>query len=270
VCKDTNFAVSSPSIKKNRFMLNRFSKHQLRVFVILIFSLTYLTTTYAQDSRKHRIYEAYIHSNRLQWVQVVNDMERSSEPKTLAWKLELAEYYYGMAGYYIGVKRKDLAEVVIEKSNTLIDGILKEYPGNATAMAFKGSMTAFKINLSRYKVLVLGRESLLWMDKALKADPNNIQALADRGNAYVHAPTLFGGDPELGIQLYKKGLALLEKRNLANGNWFYLNLLITTAGAYKRIGQLDKARFYYEKTLQVEPRFQYVKEILLPGLDKKS
>lgn len=251
-------------------MQHSFSQHQLRVFVLLIFSLTYVTTTNAEDSRKHRIYEAYIHSNRTQWVQVVSDMERSTEPKTLAWKLELAEYYYGMAGYYIGVKRKDLAEIIIEKGNVLIDGILKDNPGNATAMAFKGSMTAFKINLNRYKVLVLGRESMLWMEKALKTDPNNVQALADRGNAYVHAPALFGGDPEMGIQLYKKGLALLEKRNLANGNWFYLNLLVTTAGAYKRMGQLDKARFYYDKALQTEPRFRYVKETLLPRLDKES
>lgn len=251
-------------------MLHRFSQSHLRVLVLLFFSLIYLTATYAQDSRKHRIYEAYIHSNRTQWVQVVSDMERSTELKTLAWKLELAEYYYGMAGYYIGIKRKDLAEIIIDKGNTLVDGILKEHPSNATAMAFKGSLTAFKINLNRYKMLKLGKESMLWMEKALKTDPNNVQGLADRGNAYVHAPALFGGDPELGIQMYKKGLALLEKRNLANGNWFYLNLLITTAGAYKRIGQLDKARFYYEKTLQVEPRFRYVKETLLPALDKKS
>jgi len=241
----------------------------IRVAVLLFLFLTLLPSVYAQNDRRHRIYDAYILSNRSQWVQVVNDMERSTEPKTLNWKLELAEYYYGMAGYYIGIKRKDLAETIIDKGNALVDGILKEHPECVTAMAFKGSMTAFKISLTRYKVLVLGRESMLWMEKALKTDPNNVQALVDRGNAYVHAPALFGGDPEQGLLLYKKGLTLLEKRNQAKGNWFYLNLLITTADAYKRIGQSEKAKALYEKALQTEPRFRYVKETLLPALDKK-
>lgn len=251
-------------------MFHRFYTAQPRLFVLILFTIPLLFSLQAQNSRKHRIYDAYVQANRTQWVQVVSEMEHSTEPKTLTWKLELAEYYYGMAGYYIGIKRKDLAETIIDKGNTLVEGILKEHPSNATAMAFKGSMTAFKINLTRYKVLVLGKESMHWMEKAMKTDPNNVQALTDRGNAYVHAPALFGGDPEQGILLYKKGLTLLEKRNQASGNWFYLNLLVTTGGAYKRIGQLDKARFYYEKALQVEPRFRYVKETLLPALDKKS
>lgn len=251
-------------------MLHRFFSAQPRLFVLILFMLSFLLTIQAQNSRKHRIYDAYVLANRSQWIQVISDMERATDQKTLSWKLELAEYYYGMAGFYIGIKRKDLAETIIEKGDVLVDGILKEHPTNATAMAFKGSMTAFKISLTRYKVLVLGKESLQWMEKAMKTDPNNVQALADRGNAYVHAPALFGGDPELGIQLFKKSLSLLEKRNQASGNWFYLNLLVTTGEAYKRIGQLDKARVYYEKALQVEPRFRYVRETLLPALVKKA
>lgn len=251
-------------------MIYRYFTAQLRLFVLIVFMLSFLFTIQAQNSRKHRIYDAYVLANRSQWIQVISDMERATDQKTLSWKLELAEYYYGMAGFYIGIKRKDLAETIIDKGDALVDGILKEYPTNATAMALKGSMTAFKISLTPYKVLVLGKESLRWMEKAMKTDPNNIQALADRGNAYVHAPALFGGDPELGIQLYKKSLSLLEKRNQASGNWFYLNLLVTTGEAYKRIGQPDKARLYYEKALQVEPRFRYVRETLLPALDKKA
>jgi tetratricopeptide (TPR) repeat protein len=235
---------------------------------IILFALWMASSvSFGAANRRHLIYEAYVSANRAQWVQVVADMERSTEPKTLSWKLELTEYYYGMAGYYIGVKKKDLAAVVIVKGNALLDGLLKEHPNNATAMAYKGAFTAFKINLNRLKVMSLGMESLSWVEKALKAEPDNVQALADRGNAYVHAPVIFGGNPEQGIQMYRKGLSLLEKRNQAIGNWFYLHLLVSIADAYKRVGQPDKARPYYERALQVEPHFRLVREVLLPALD---
>ncbi len=249
-------------------MIHPTCKFQPRTFALLVFFSFFLFPLQAQNSRRHRIYDAYINVNRTQWVQVISEMEHSNEPKTVAWKLELTEYYYGMAGYYLGVKKKDLAAVVIAKGNTLIDGLLKEQPNNATAMAFKGAFTAFKINLNRLKVMSLGKESLHWMEKALTAEPDNVQALADRGNAYVHAPVIFGGDPEQGIQMFRKSLSLLEKRNQAAGNWFYLHLLVCTADSYKKNDQLDKAKLYYERALQVEPRFRLVRETLLPALYK--
>jgi tetratricopeptide (TPR) repeat protein len=238
-----------------------------------LFLLSFLfaaSISFGATSRRHLIYEAYINGNRAQWIQVVNEMEHSTEPKTLSWKLELAEYYYGMVGYYIGMKRNDLAAPILAKGNALIDGVLKEHPGNATALAFKGSLTAFKISLNRYKVMVLGRESLKWMEKSLASDPDNVQALFDRGNAYVHAPAIFGGDPEQGILMYRKAMSLIEKRNQLTDNWLYLHLLVTTADACNRTGHPEKARPYYERALQVEPRFRFVRETLLPALNKIS
>jgi tetratricopeptide (TPR) repeat protein len=240
---------------------------KLRCLSLLAFILA-ASVSFGASNRRHLIYEAYVSGNRAQWIQVVNDMEHSSEARTVSWKLELTEYYYGMAGYYIGMKKNELAAPILQKANTLIESVLREHPGNATAMAYKGSFTAFKINFNRLKVMVLGKESLRWMEKSLAADPDNVQALFDRGNAYVHAPSIFGGDVEQGILMYRKVLALIEKRNQTGENWFYLQLLVTTADACKRSGHPEKARPYYERALQMEPRFRLVKEFLLPALDK--
>lgn len=241
----------------------------IRCVSILAFLLA-ASVCYGATSRKHLIYEAYVNGNRNQWIQVVHDMEHSTEPKTLSWKLELTEYYYGMVGYYIGIKRNDLAAPVLAKGNALVESVLRDYPGNATAMAYKGSLTAFKITLNRMKVMVLGRESLKWMEKSLEADPDNVQALIDRGNAYVHAPVIFGGNVEQGILMYRKALSHMEKRNLLNDNWVYLHLLVTTADACKRAGHPEKAKPYYERALQVEPRFRLVREVLLPALSSPT
>lgn len=245
---------------RSRFFNQPFMKslfHRRHLWLCLLMSL--LLTPIAAQNRRHRIYEAYVNGNRSQWLQVINDMEHSSEPKTLSFKLELVEYYYGMVGYHIGMKRNDLAAPLLAKGNTLVENILKDYPSNATALAYKGSFTAFKISLNRYKVMVLGSESLKWMEKSLAADPDNIQGLFDRGNAYVHAPALFGGDVEQGIMMYRKAMSLMEKRNMIAENWLYLHLLATTADACKRGGHPEKAKPYYDRIQQVEPRFRLVK-----------
>lgn len=240
-----------------------------RCLSLLVFLLT-ASFSFGATSRKHLIYEAYVNGNRNQWLQVVTEMEHSAEPKTVAWKLELTEYYYGMVGYYIGIKRNDLAAPVLAKGNALVESVLRDHPGNATAMAYKGSLTAFKITLNRMKVMALGRESLKWMEKSLATEPDNVQALIDRGNAYVHAPVLFGGDVEQGIRMYRKAMSQLEKRNQLSDNWVYLHLLVTTADACKKAGHPEKAKPYYERALQVEPRFHLVKDVLLPALNKTT
>lgn len=234
----------------------------------LIISFLAMGFSLGATTRRQLVYEAYVSGNRAQWIQVVRDMERSTENKTQAWRLELAEYYYGLSGYYISAKKNELAAETIQKGEALVNRILKDDPDNATAMSYKSALTAFKINLNRLKVFVLGRESLKWLDKALAADPDNIQALVDRGNALIHAPVIFGGDPDKGINMFRRGLSLMEKKNLVAGNWFYLQVLIATADAYKRTGHPEKARPFYERALAVEPRFRLVRDYLLPALDK--
>jgi tetratricopeptide (TPR) repeat protein len=231
----------------------------------LFLSLLLLTLPFfsqAVNERRHLIYESFVTGNMNTWAQTVRSMENTTEKHALSWKLELAQYYYGLIPYYLGTQNKKMAESTIEKQEKLLHEILKENPKQATAMALMGSTTAFQIALNRLKILVLGKESLQWLKKALDADPNDTQALSDMGWAMLRAPAVFGGDPDAGIRLFYKGIQQYEKQQDTKENWMYLQLLLITARAQIAKGETEKAALLCQKALSVEPRFRRAKDTL--------
>lgn len=236
------------------------------LFLLLTLSFTTCSPLQSQTERRQHMYQAYVNGQMNTWVQIISKMEKTTGNQTLAWHLELTEYYYGLAGYYIDRKKNSLAAPIISKGQDLLNKLVKKHPDNATILAYKGAFIAYRISLNKFMMVTLGLESLKWLEKAYETDPNNLQAITDRANGYVFTPAAFGGDLDKALLLYQKGIAWYEKRNQANGNWLYLNLLVSTAKAYVRHKQPEKARALYKKALQIEPQFRWVKNELLPAL----
>lgn len=223
----------------------------------------------ANFNRQKEIYNAFVKGDMIKWMYIITEMEKTPGIRTKEQKLELTEYYYGLAAYQISKKNYKSAKITINKADVILDQMLKADKKNATVLAYKGSFTAYKISLDKIKVIVLGKESMKYLDEAYMFDPNNIQALTDKGHAFFNAPKLFGGDKNEAIKFFLKSIDLLEKNNLTSQNWIYLNNIIQTAKAYTEIGQLEKARQLYLKVLQKEPNFGWVKNELYPELLKK-
>lgn len=231
-------------------------------FLLFLVSSQVIHANYSAEERKQIVYNSYVSANMTGWENVIKEMERSRGG--VSNKLELAEYYYGFTAYCIGKKRKEEALITLRKGSALCDQILKLDPKNATAMAFKGAFVAFEISINKFKIIVLGRESMKWLNKAIETNPDNIQALTDRANAYFHAPSMFGGDINKSLAYYEKALKSLEKNNLTKNNWQYLNLYVYIANVYIKLDKKDKAKAVYKTALQKEPNFKWVSELLLP------
>ena len=234
------------------------------ILLLIIISFT----IQANFNRRKDIYEAFVRGDMNKWMSIITEMEKTPGSWTKDQKLELTEYYYGLAAYHIGEKNYKSAKIIINKADVILDQLLKSDPKNATILAYKGSFTAYKISLDKIKVVVLGKESLKYLNEAYKYDPNNIQALTDKGHALFNAPKLFGGDKNEAIIFFLKSIALLEKNNLSSQNWFYLNNIVQAAKAYTETGQFEKAKQLYLKLLQKEPNFGWVKNELYPELLK--
>lgn len=242
-----------------------FSKKSFLVLLILGFS----AAISAQSIYKPVVYKAYIQGDMKKWEQVISQMEKA-ELNTVDERLELVGYYYGYIGYLLGIKKYEPAAKYTDKGDKLIALVLKQSPKNATAYAFKGSYIGFRIGMSKFKAITLGPESNKNIVRALELDPANIQAITDNANSLYHTPRLFGGNKEESLKLFLKAAQLLEKNKLTDQNWFYLNVLTLTAKNYESLGQLQKAKQAYEKILRVSPDFKWVKNELLPALNKKN
>jgi len=237
-------------------------KYILINLIVILLSFT----CNAQISWKNQIYYAYLNKDMNKWASIINEMEKEDNLRGTEQKLELAGYYYGIIGFLIDIKDKQKAQHYILKGESLVDRILDNSPQNATANAFKGSFIAFKIALNKYKAITLGPESMKYIDKSFALNPYNIQAITDKAYAYYHAPRIFGGDKHEAIKLLLKSISIMEQTNHSENNWLYLNVLVSTAKAYEATNQPLNAKSIYEKALQREPRFLWVKNHLYPNL----
>ena len=82
---------------------------------------------------------------------------------------------------------------------------------------------------------------------------------------------MWGGDITEAIEAYEKSIQLYESRPEAlKFNWMYLDALAFMGQAYLKNGDTGKAIATYEKALQAEPEFGWVKYALLPNAKSKT
>jgi len=239
----------------------------------LFFTLFLVTLTpevFSESPYKKTVYNTFINREMYKWGSIINTIEKGKTAETVDQKLELINLYYGYIGHLIGKKQFDLAEIMISRGEKLIVQVLKASPNNATAYAYKGSFLGFRMGISKFKTFTLGRESLYDINKAYALDPQNIQALIDKGNILYYSPGLFGGDKEEALKYYLKGSRILERNNDTDQNWVYLNLLTTIALAFEKIERPKEAKLICEKILRKEPNYRWVKDILYPRLQEST
>lgn len=228
-----------------------------------------IQTTYSQTSYSDEIYEAYARGNMSKWFEVMKACEASISKTELQKQLELINYYYGYTGWLVSVRKYELAEQYIDKTDMMLDQILADYPLNATVMAYKGAFIAYEIGMSKYKAIFLGKKSMRYIDRGLEIEPDNIQANIEKGNALYYSPSAFGGDKNRAIVYYKIAIKNMEQNQLTKNNWMYLNVMTALGLAYEATEQIQKAKLCYEKILRIEPDFMWVGDELYPDMLKR-
>lgn len=234
--------------------------------IALIVILAFTSASFSETCYKKTIYTAFITHDMAKWEGVIKTIEAANNTNTVDQKLELINYYYGYIGWLIGQKKFKQAEKYIPKGEKLIHQVLVASPKNATAYSFKGSFLGFKIGIDKYKAIFLGTDSKNSINKALELEPQNVQAIIDKGNLLYYSPSIFGGDKHEALNYFIKGVKLLEKNKDTNQSWVYLNLLTIIASAYEDTNKLENAKLTYEKIIRSEPDIDWVKNKLYPEL----
>jgi tetratricopeptide (TPR) repeat protein len=231
--------------------------------ILFLLLLTFTSGLFAKTSYSKSIYDAFIVRDMTKWETVVQSMEASHSVTTVDQKLELVSYYYGVIGYLIGKKQYLHAEQLTNKGEALIDQVLKASPKNVTATSYKGSFTGFRVGIKKFKALLLIFDSKKYINKAVEMDPQNVQALIDKGNMYYYAPAIFGGDKKTAINYYLKAAGIMEQKDETSDNWVYLNTLTMIAFAYTKTDNPNAAKQMYTKIMRLEPNITWAKEVLI-------
>ncbi len=219
-----------------------------------------------------KLYQSYMTGDMDVWVSIIDELEqnykRDENSSTLYY---LIQTQYGYIGYLIGAEQKRAARDYLDKAEDNTELLLDKNPNNADAIAIKASLLAYNIALAPYKAPFLGPRSMNLIDEALAINNKSAQALLEKGNATHYAPSMFGGDPIEAIEYYSKAMRQMEIEN--NGKppetWLYLNTFTQLAMAQQKANLLQNALGTYNRILSIAPNFKWVKDELLPDLQKK-
>ncbi len=228
-----------------------------------------LTHNLLSQSFNINTYKSFISGSRHAWLNEIK-IHESQKLSNINLKFERIELYYVYTGFLLADKNYSEASKYIHKADVLINDILKCEPENASALAFKGSFTGFKIPMNRLKILQLGNESFRTLHLAYDYNPDNLQVLTDLGSALFFTPRIFGGDKMLAIQYFEKAIKIIESSHNTSYNWKYMNVLTLLANSYEKTDQIKKADLTYRKILKIEPNYLRVKDLLYPAFLKSK
>lgn len=250
---------------KNQKRITMERAKYLLIGLLLLFNTTLFSTPREYGKE---IYNHFIKGDMVSWERVVKIMEAQLGGGVGSFdrNLELINYYYGLTGYLISQKKNRAALDYTNKGEKIIDRLLEKNPNNSTLLAYKAAYKGFRIGISNFKAVTLGAQSSNLSKRAIESDPLNVQALTERGNVLYYSPSMFGGDKKEGIRYYLRAVEQMERQGIHRDNWQYLSLLTIVAKAYIETGDKLSAKAIYEKILQIEPGYSWVKDELLPSL----
>ena len=242
----------------------------MRIWLISLFLICTATISIGQNAYREPIYLAYVQGDMSRWEAIIRLMEERSDDFSDEERKELISYYYGYISFLLETDQKDKVQDYIIKGEKHLNLLLKSASNDVTVLAYKGAFIGFKIGSNMFRTLTLGKESISYINRAYKLDSQNVQAILDKGNLLYHMPGIFGGDKKEAVRLYEKAVLRMEKHQNLKQNWLYLNVLTTIARHYEEEKQWQKAVLIYEKILQQEPEFSWVKDTLYPAAKRTA
>jgi hypothetical protein len=132
------------------------------------------------------------------------------------------------------------------------------------------SFLAYDIAISPFRAALEVPSLFRSSRRALKIDPNCYLAQQMQANLLFYLPEVFGGDKQKAIVYYKKVYQFFKNNpQISRYDWMYLNVISTLGNAYEKTGHVDVALSWAKLALQVEPGFMYVRNVLMPRLQKE-
>lgn len=249
--------------------------YRFGVILIAAVALVHCTSAQAQaptaaDEYRCRIYHSYVEGAMNKWYSTLEAMENHyTKAKSDELLLEIVRSYYGYIAYAISKEQNEQADAMLDRAFSYLSSYRNRHPKDAEAIAINSSFLGYRMALHPLKAITLGAKCQQLMQHAVNLAPTNPWVLLDKANALHYTPILFGGNPKRALQLYIQSIALLERQGNNGCSWNYLNAYINMAYCQIKLKQYAAAQQTYNRLLTIAPNFKWVKQELVPRLQKK-
>lgn len=243
-----------------------------RIIILLGFALiSFLQPARGSDCSNSTIYRGYISGDMEMYKKGMAELHeayvKTAQPCLL---FTLTEARYGYIGYMLGKNKKDEARSLIDSLETDIGrlAVLPEY--KAETEAFRVALLGFRMGLNPAKAVTLGPKTLKQLDKAIATGSNSPSVWIEKANSESYMPAFAGGSKEKAAESFREALRLYEADPaLSAYNWRYLNTIVLLGQTLEKLDDYKGARQAYLKALDREPDFRWVRDELLPAVEKK-
>ena len=243
-----------------------------------IFSITYPSLAQSGDSlivSGKQMLQAGENAGDLDAMYVARaTFERTlADTGLVAW----GHYYIALADYRIaGLLEGESKDQASEHLNAAVEHLKKATeldPQAAEAYSLLSSVYGWQIGLSPMKSMLLGPRVGKAAQKAKQLAPDNPRVVLSAAISDFNTPEMFGGSKEKGLQGFQRAAELFaqeEPTDPIQPAWGHREAYAWLGIAYQNRGELESARAAFEKALEIDPDFGWVKYWLLPGLEKAN
>ena len=143
--------------------------------------------------------------------------------------------------------------------------------GNAESHALLAGVYGMQID-SAWKGMTLGRRASRASARALELAPGNPRVLLQDGVGKLHTPRMFGGGADRAEAMLLRAVAAFrtEPPDRPWPRWGRIDAWVWLGQISAERGDLAPARRYYERALDLEPGFAWVRDVLLPALEARE
>ena len=152
-----------------------------------------------------------------------------------------------------------------------LQAILDSSENNSEVLSLLASSYGEQIVVNNHSAKILAPRALLIMSKAIDVDPENPRVQLLAGKLSLTLPENFGGDKEKSLIHLKRSVELFESNqdSYDDIDWGYIYSLAWLGKNYVELNDFSTAIDIYNKALEVEPDFVWIKNILLPEASDK-
>jgi tetratricopeptide (TPR) repeat protein len=183
----------------------------------------------------------------------------------------LAEYYLGYIDYQMAVAvyrmDKEKAPASLDSAVMHLEKALLINDNNAEAHALLASCYGMQIAFSPMSGIWLGPKSGSEMDKAREISKENPRVALLGAIGIYNTPSMFGGGKEKGFEAMKIAAELFDRWKTADSlqpDWGKEQVYAWIGMAYLDRKETILARKAFEKALEINPDYGWVKYVLMP------
>lgn len=223
------------------------------------------------DCSSCTVYKGYISGDMQAWGKgMIELQERYNREAGSCTLYALSEARYGYAGYLLGTGDKDAARPLIDAFEKDIERLAVYPEYRAETEAFRISLLGFRISLNPARAVTLGPKALKQLQIAMDAGSNCASVWVEKANSEAHMPAFAGGSKEKAAASFREAIRLFESDTRLSGcNWRYLNTMVLLGQLLEKMEDYTGARDTYQRALKREPDFKWVRDELLPAVEKK-